>query len=65
MNSLEKQLETIHTLCMEKQQAWMEFKLRFDTTLSNFNHVIEIYQKNTDDLDQLKVLEFFCIFSHK
>lgn len=57
MDTLEKQLETIHAICMEKQQAWMEFKLRFDTTSSAFNHSIEIYQQNNEDLDQLKDIQ--------
>jgi hypothetical protein len=56
LHSLENQLSTIHSLCIEKQQAWMEFKLRLDTTSASFNHSIELYQQNDDDLDQLKVL---------
>jgi hypothetical protein len=42
----------------------MEFKLRFDTTLSAFNHSIELYQENAHELDQLKVLFFSRLFSH-
>ena len=56
LHSLETQLSTIHSLCIEKQQAWIEFKLRFDTTYSTFNHSIELYQQNNHELDQLKVL---------
>jgi hypothetical protein len=41
----------------------MEFKLRFDTTLSAFNHSIELYQKNSHELDQLKVF-FSRLFFH-
>jgi hypothetical protein len=54
----------INSLCITKQQTWIEFKLRFDTTYSSFNHSIELYQENNPDLDQLKVfnLVFFLHF---
>ncbi|CAF4143341.1 unnamed protein product, partial [Rotaria sp. Silwood1] len=56
LQSLENQLSTIDVLCIEKQQAWIEFKIRFDTTYSSFNHILELYQNNDNDLDQLKVI---------
>jgi hypothetical protein len=57
LQSLENQLGNLHSLCTEKQQAWIEFKLRFDTTRSTFNHSIDLYQQNGHELDQLKVLD--------
>jgi uncharacterized protein YbaP (TraB family) len=62
LETLENQVSMIHSLCIEKQQAWKEFKLRFDTTLSAFNHSMELYQQNDDDLDQLKVFFHSLIF---
>ncbi|CAF2655428.1 unnamed protein product [Rotaria sp. Silwood2] len=59
LQSLENQLSTIHSLCIEKQQAWIEFKLRFDTTCSSFNHTLELYQHNDHELEQLKVFHIF------
>ncbi|CAF3917590.1 unnamed protein product, partial [Rotaria sp. Silwood1] len=57
LQSLENQLSTIDVLCIEKQQAWIEFKIRFDTTYSSFNHILELYQNNDNDLDQLKDIQ--------
>ncbi|CAF3430927.1 unnamed protein product, partial [Rotaria sp. Silwood2] len=57
LQSLENQLSTIHSLCIEKQQAWIEFKLRFDTTCSSFNHTLELYQHNDHELEQLKDIQ--------
>ncbi|CAF3855305.1 unnamed protein product, partial [Adineta steineri] len=57
LHSLETQLSTIHSLCIEKQEVWIEFKIRFDTTYSSFNHLIELYQQNNENLDQLKDIQ--------
>ncbi|CAM4803210.1 unnamed protein product [Rotaria magnacalcarata] len=57
LQSLENQLSTIHSLCLEKQQAWLEFKLRFDTTYSSFHQIIELYQQNNHELDSLKDIQ--------
>ncbi len=61
LQTLENQVSLIHSLCIEKQQAWKEFKLRFDTTLSTFKHLMELYQQNNDDLDPLKVILLFFV----
>jgi hypothetical protein len=57
LQALEKQLSAIHSSCIEKQHAWSEFKLRFETTCSSFNHAIERYKQDNLDLDQLKVTD--------
>ncbi|CAF3475042.1 unnamed protein product [Rotaria socialis] len=57
LQSLENQLSTIHSLCLEKQQAWLEFKLRFDTTYSSFHQIVELYQQNNHELDSLKDIQ--------
>lgn len=63
LQTIENQVSAIHSLCIDKQQAWMEFKLRFDTTRETYNHTIDIYQQNsTPELDQLKVIFLFSIF---
>ena len=56
LQTLENQVSVIHSLCIEKQQAWKEFKLRFDTTRASFQHSIQLYEQHGDDLDQLKVI---------
>jgi hypothetical protein len=42
---------------LDKQQAWKEFKLRFDTTRNSFDHSVEIYQDHQHDLEQLKDIQ--------
>ena len=59
LQTLENQVSIIHSLCIEKQQAWKEFQLRFDTTLASFRHSIQSYEQNQDDLDRLKVNHTF------
>ena len=61
LETLENQVSMIHSLCIEKQQAWKEFKLRFDITLSAFNHSMDLYQQNDDDLESFKVFRHFSL----
>ena len=62
LQSLENQLSTIHSTCLEKQQLWNEFKHRFDAACSSFQHSTECYQENQIELDELRVFENFRLF---
>ena len=62
---LQNQLATIHQLCLDKQQAWLEFKLRFQTTKETFQQSMDSYQTSGDDLEQLKVRLFCLSFSQQ
>ena len=55
LHALEKQLTTIQKSCQEKQQAWIEFRLRFDTARSSFEHAMDLYGQENHDLERLKV----------
>ena len=55
LHALEKQLTTVQNACQLKQQAWIEFRLRFDTARSSFQHAMDLYGENNNDLERLKV----------
>ena len=53
--TLERQIKLTDNLCQEAEQIWNEFQLRFDTISSSYKCLIDDFDRNKTNLDEIEV----------